>query len=70
MKASMFSPQEASLEPRGYKWLDVVSEFSRVHITAESDRVPALSGLAEIFSSFLNKVLGTNLAGIWPNDLA
>jgi hypothetical protein len=34
----------------GYVWLDAVSEFSRLALSRESDRLPALSGLARKLS--------------------
>ncbi len=51
----------------GNVWLDLVSEFCTLHLTHESDRLPALSGLAYSFSK---KALGSYIAGVWEHDLA
>jgi hypothetical protein len=50
-----------------FGWLDFVSEFSRLNLTYETDRPPALSGLAKRFE---RPMLGRYLAGIWEGDLA
>jgi hypothetical protein len=70
LKASMFSESGTSRESRAYAWLDAVSEFSMLQITESSDRIPALSGLTKIFSTFSGNVLGDYFAGIWRHDLA
>jgi len=56
-----------SADRLGYVWLDLVSEFSALQLTRETDRLPALSGLACEFS---DKALGSYVAGIWEHDLA
>lgn len=57
-----------SAQKLGYMWLDLVSEFCALNLTQESDRLPALSGLA---SEFWNKkTLGKYVAGVWEHDLA
>lgn len=43
-------------------WMDLVSEFARLDLTYESDRLPALSGLA---AKFEGRSMGRYLAGIW-----
>jgi hypothetical protein len=55
------------LEPLSYDRLDLVSEYSRLHLTQESDRMPAISGLAV---SFCGKALESYVAGIWDEDPA
>ena len=55
------------MQSLGYIWLDIVSEFSRLRLTVEADRMPALSGLANSLST---TTLGSYLAGIWSNDIA
>jgi hypothetical protein len=57
----------ASMDILSFAWLDFVSEFSRLDLTYETDRLPALSGLAKRFS---RPLLGRYLAGIWQEDLA
>ncbi|PVH76824.1 HET-domain-containing protein [Cadophora sp. DSE1049] len=56
-----------SVEELGHVWLDLVSEFGALGLTHESDRLPALSGLA---SKFSDKCLGSYVAGIWEHDVA
>ena len=55
------------LESLAYVWLDVVSEFSRLRLTKESDRMAAVTGIA---SKFSGTALGPFIAGIWEGDLA
>jgi hypothetical protein len=48
-------------------WFHVVEEYSRLRVTRESDRLPALTGVATIFQ----RKLGCGyLAGIWQDDIA
>ena len=61
------SKADTSVEMLSHVWLKIVSGYSRLHLTKESDRSPALSGLASSFSSM---TLGSYLAGIWGNDIA
>lgn len=56
-----------SVDELGHVWLDLVSEFGALRLTNESDRLPALSGLA---SKFSGKCLGKYVAGIWEHDVA
>lgn len=48
-------------------WVDLVSEFSRLDLSYESDRLPALSGLA---AKFTHTSLGNYFAGMWTASLA
>ncbi|KAF9461085.1 heterokaryon incompatibility protein-domain-containing protein, partial [Collybia nuda] len=50
-------------------WRTVVEDFSLLDLTYESDRLPALSGLASRFSEYLPKN-NRYMAGLWENDLA
>lgn len=47
-------------------WLDIVEEYSMLAITKESDRLPALSGLASFLSP---KLRSPYLAGLWRDHL-
>jgi hypothetical protein len=47
-------------------WLDVIEEYSMLAITKESDRFPALSGLASFLSQ---KLRSSYLAGLWEEHL-
>jgi hypothetical protein len=51
----------------GLVWLSIVCIYSRLDITHERDRLPALSGVA---SSLAETGLGSYCAGLWSNDLA
>jgi hypothetical protein len=61
------SKADSSVETLSHVWLEIVSAYSRLHLTKESDRLPALSGLASSLSSM---TLGSYLVGMWGNDLA
>jgi hypothetical protein len=63
---SLASLHTSSLTDIGAVWLFMVSEFCQLSLTYESDRLPALSGLASHFS---NPVLGNYITGIWEHDL-
>ncbi|KAH6688442.1 heterokaryon incompatibility protein-domain-containing protein [Plectosphaerella plurivora] len=48
-------------------WFRVVSDFTRRSLTFESDRLPAISALAERLSAITKD--DTYIAGIWKNEL-
>ncbi|KAH7357083.1 heterokaryon incompatibility protein-domain-containing protein [Rhexocercosporidium sp. MPI-PUGE-AT-0058] len=48
-------------------WLDVVEEYSKLCLSRESDRLPALTGVATVFQRRLGCAY---LAGIWQDDIA
>jgi hypothetical protein len=48
-------------------WFEVVEEFSKLRLTRESDRLPALMGVATIFQASLKCGY---LAGLWEKDIA
>ena len=47
-------------------WLDIVAEYSQLSLSYETDRLPALSGIA---SSLSERFKTTYLAGLWKEDL-
>jgi hypothetical protein len=48
-------------------WLEVVEEYSKLRLTRQSDRLPALTGVTTVFQ----KKLGCGyLSGIWQHDIA
>ncbi|ESZ96631.1 hypothetical protein SBOR_2998 [Sclerotinia borealis F-4128] len=49
------------------KWFEIVEEYSRLHLTKESDRLIAVAGVATIFQKRLKC---RYLAGIWQCDIA
>jgi hypothetical protein len=49
-----------------YFWLAIMTEFCQLNLTHESDRLPALAGLA---SWFHDSTCGRYLGGLWGNDL-
>ncbi|KUI68623.1 hypothetical protein VM1G_04558 [Cytospora mali] len=59
-------PRAPSLLGANVVWYDVVQEFTRRKITKDTDRLPALAGLAEQYK----KMTGNEyLAGMWVEDL-
>ncbi|CAG8958602.1 hypothetical protein HYFRA_00009919 [Hymenoscyphus fraxineus] len=48
-------------------WLDIVEEYSILRLTRESDRLPALHGVATVFQ---DKLGCGYLSGIWQDDIA
>ena len=48
-------------------WCEIVEEFSRLRLTRESDRLPALIGVATVFQASLKCGY---LAGLWEKDIA
>ncbi|KAH8652570.1 heterokaryon incompatibility protein-domain-containing protein, partial [Ilyonectria robusta] len=57
----------AAVQDLRFAWFDIVSEFSRLELTYEKDRLPAVYGLAKKLS---RPILGRYLAGMWEGDLA
>ncbi|KAG4425138.1 hypothetical protein IFR04_001705 [Cadophora malorum] len=55
-----------SVEDTQKMWLDIVEEYSMLALTKESDRLPALSGLAKSLS---HRVQASYLAGLWENNI-
>ena len=47
-------------------WMTLVEEYTKKQLTYPKDRLPALAGLAKLYSQSLNEVY---LAGLWENDL-
>lgn len=60
---------EADSETPIYLWLRIVEEFSIRRLTYDTDRLPAMSGLAKRFSRG-PLGLGSYLAGLWTEELA
>lgn len=48
-------------------WFEVVSEYSRKHLTYSKDMLPALSGVAQRFGNMHRE--NQYIAGLWGNDL-
>ncbi|KAE8441884.1 hypothetical protein EG329_004190 [Mollisiaceae sp. DMI_Dod_QoI] len=70
--AKLDFPETTSLLEAHDLWLSFVSEYSRLKLTYETDRLPALSGIATRFNQFfLAKGCSDNeyLAGVWRFDL-
>lgn len=66
-KARHTSWKTADLQNMADLWLEIINVFSVLDLTHESDRLPALSGIA---SRFAGPVLNNYLAGLWREDLA
>jgi hypothetical protein len=47
-------------------WCDIVSTYSGCHLTEGTDKLPALSGLAQAFSKATGDIY---VAGLWRNDI-
>jgi hypothetical protein len=47
-------------------WLELISEYCKLKITKQTDRLPAISGLA---SRLARRLPGEYLAGLWSQDL-
>lgn len=56
-----------SVAKLGRVWLASVTEYCGLRLTYESDRLPALSGLAHQFSG---RALGSYVAGLWEHAFA
>lgn len=70
--AKLDYPEATSLVEVHDLWLSLISEYSRLKLTYETDRLPALSGIATRFSQFfLAKGCSDDeyLAGMWRSDL-
>jgi hypothetical protein len=63
--AEAFAGQK-TVKQTGNLWFDIISLYSRLKLSNESDRLPALSGLAKRFSDVF---LGSYLGGLWETDL-
>ncbi|KUJ22319.1 uncharacterized protein LY89DRAFT_728475 [Mollisia scopiformis] len=48
------------------RWLEIVNEFTKLEITYELDRLPAISGIASYFQTKMNSSYN---AGIWQYNL-
>lgn len=59
-------PRAPSLLGTDVSWCRIIEEYTRRKITKDTDRFPALSGLAEQYRKATGK---TYLAGLWLEDL-
>lgn len=66
LKNKVQSNPETGLQEIANNWLDVVSAYTTLHRTKESDLLPALLGLASHFSTRMKRGY---LAGHWAIDL-
>ena len=51
------------------RWHDIVSEYSRLDLSFDKDRLPAISGIAKHLQSTSKQELGKYLAGLWEGSL-
>jgi len=51
------------------RWNRVVTEYSTLHLTCSSDRLPALAGIARQYGTKHGSVLGHYVAGLWEHSL-
>lgn len=47
-------------------WTQLVTNYSKMHLTFDQDKLPAISGIAKIYQ---NRNLGTYMAGLWRDYL-
>lgn len=59
-------PEPANLKSIYTRWYTILEAYTRLHITYESDKFPAFSGLAQVFRRQTNDEY---LAGLWKADL-
>ena len=64
---ALLESKELTAQRLGTEWHWLVENYCSTDITRESDKLPALSGLAQAFSRA--NVLGKYIAGLWANDL-
>lgn len=62
----IFGRGKESVEAMFMEYYQLVEDFTTRKITFDSDKLPAFSGIAETFHSFVG---GEYLAGIWTKDL-
>ena len=67
---ALSSSEKISTKKLQREWMRTVSIYSRIRLTFESDRLPALAGIAQIVTSLSGDVLrGEYLAGMWKCTL-
>ncbi|RDL29706.1 uncharacterized protein BP5553_10686 [Venustampulla echinocandica] len=66
LKSGINFPQDITMGEAGINWFRIITVYSRLKLTKQSDILPALSGLAGHFS---NVMKCDYLAGIWSADL-
>jgi hypothetical protein len=69
--STMFSQlcvDDGDREIQGFAWYTVISEYIHVKLTKETDRLPALSGLASLVAKHAKKG-NMYFAGLWEKDL-
>lgn len=69
--AKLDFPEPTSLVEAHDLWLSFIEEYSRLKLTYETDRLPALSGIATRFNQFFQAkgCSDVDLAGILRSDL-
>lgn len=50
-------------------WNYLVEEYTRLSITRETDRLPALSGIAAVFATHKDFQVSSFIAGLWSRNL-
>ncbi|KAI0203400.1 heterokaryon incompatibility protein-domain-containing protein [Astrocystis sublimbata] len=48
-------------------WIEIVTQYSRMHLTEKTDRLPAIAGIAKSYADLHSR---TYLAGLWEETLA
>ena len=63
-----YGNQDVFIEPKSVyvMWRTLIEHYSKLQLTFESDKLPAIAGLTTLFARFLEDEF---LAGIWSSDL-
>lgn len=67
MVAAARSGDARSVEEAFGAWVDLVQQYTRRALTKDEDKLPAIGGLARMFSE--GRTLGRYLAGVWEGAL-
>jgi hypothetical protein len=67
--ASLSEEEKQDMHYRPDGWFQAIQSYSRRHLTQPTDKLPALSGLAQNVYHPKRPTGGQYLAGIWSNDI-
>lgn len=68
LEAAVVNTDSQSLNERYVAWYSIVQEYSLRALTYSSDKLPAISGLAQVIGVADHR-LGEYMAGLWESDL-
>lgn len=64
---NQFAPMGGKLSPRSTTWTDIVSQYSEREFTNVTDILPAMAGIATVYSEL--EIPGRYLCGLWSSHL-